>query len=95
MATCQQCGFIRALRLSPDMLNSVRHADGNPVADEDFRHIWEVLRASEMEVRWQAGDLLVLDNMLSFHGRRPFVGRRALYAGLFARIGTHSRDKTV
>lgn len=28
--------------------------------------------------KWQRGDILVLDNVLTAHGRRPFVGPREI-----------------
>jgi alpha-ketoglutarate-dependent taurine dioxygenase len=36
---------------------------------------------SAVDVGWNAGDLLLIDNVLVGHGRRPFVGdRRVLVA---------------
>jgi len=31
---------------------------------------------------WQKGDLLLVDNFLVMHGRRPFVGTRKVLASL-------------
>jgi len=31
---------------------------------------------------WQAGDILMLDNMLTSHGRKPFVGARKVLVGM-------------
>ena len=37
--------------------------------------------AAAVDVDWRAGDLMVIDNMLLAHGRRPFTGpRRVLVA---------------
>ena len=39
------------------------------------------LRAETVTFSWQRGDVLVLDHMLTAHGRRPFTGaRRVLVA---------------
>jgi alpha-ketoglutarate-dependent taurine dioxygenase len=61
-----------------------RHAcygDGSPL---DERHLQDVRLAYEAEtipVRWARGDVLLVDNMLVAHGRRPFSGtRRVLVA---------------
>jgi alpha-ketoglutarate-dependent taurine dioxygenase len=29
-------------------------------------------------IKWQAGDILVLDNVLTAHGQRPFTGPRSI-----------------
>ena len=39
------------------------------------------LRAETVTFPWRRGDVLLLDNMLTAHGRRPFTGdRRVLVA---------------
>lgn len=41
-------------------------------------HIREVIRRETVPVTWQAGDILILDNMLAAHGRMPFTGSRKI-----------------
>ena len=31
---------------------------------------------------WREGDVLMLDNMLTAHGRKPFVGKRKVVVGI-------------
>jgi alpha-ketoglutarate-dependent taurine dioxygenase len=31
---------------------------------------------------WREGDVLMLDNMLTAHGRKPFVGERKVVVGI-------------
>jgi hypothetical protein len=57
---------------------NVGYGDGSPIEREALDHIRGVLRAQTIPHRWQQGDVLVLDNLLTAHGRLPFTGRRKI-----------------
>lgn len=61
-----------------------RHAyygDGAPIEPDALLHIRDVYERAAMSVRWKPGDVLLLDNMLTAHGRLPYRGaRRVLVA---------------
>jgi len=60
---------------------SVRFADGRPIPHEYIRQIIDRGLARAVDVQWRRGDLLLIDNMLTAHGRRPYTGdRRVLVA---------------
>jgi len=42
----------------------------------------EAFEAETVVFRWETGDVLLLDNMLVAHGRRPFKGDRKIVAAL-------------
>ncbi|WP_131741869.1 TauD/TfdA family dioxygenase [Actinomadura roseirufa] len=64
-----------------DMPQSVRFADGGPIPAEYIHQIRERGLACAVDVDWHAGDVLLIDNVLTAHGRRPFTGaRRVLVA---------------
>jgi hypothetical protein len=44
--------------------------------------ILEVYRQSEVVFPWRAGDILMLDNVLTAHARRPFAGERRLLVAM-------------
>lgn len=67
---------------TPDLLDQCFHNDGARVSGQDVEHIWDVLEQSEIPVRWQRGDVMLLDNVISMHGRRWFSGRRRILVGL-------------
>ena len=52
--------------------------DGSPICPALLEHIRGVLRAETVEHRWQAGDILMIDNLLTAHGRMPFSGARKI-----------------
>ena len=61
--------------------NHVTFGDGSPIAVEDLETVRRVSRAAEVLFPWQAGDVMVLDNVLAMHGRKPYRGpRRVLVA---------------
>jgi alpha-ketoglutarate-dependent taurine dioxygenase len=57
------------------------YGDGSEIPISDLRSVRSSYGKSEILFPWQAGDLLVLDNSLAMHGRKPFNGpRRVLVA---------------
>lgn len=54
------------------------HGDGSPLDPAALRHVREVLAAEASLFPWREGDVLVLDNVLTAHGRMPFSGPRKI-----------------
>lgn len=62
-------------------LHQVFYGDNKPIPRSDLYHVMDVLDAQTIAFPWKRGDLLVLDNVLTMHGRAPFKGpRRVLTA---------------
>lgn len=72
----------QAIAYAPHLLDHTLHGDGTKIEDSDILHIYGVLSANAVPVKWQRGDVLVLDNILIAHGRRPFTGDRRILTGL-------------
>jgi alpha-ketoglutarate-dependent taurine dioxygenase len=58
-------------------LNSY-YGDGAPLDLAALNHAREVIRSETVLVEWRAGDILILDNLLTAHGRMPFTGGRRI-----------------
>jgi hypothetical protein len=55
---------------------NTRFGDGEPIGRDVVRAINEVYEANTAREGWQAGDLLLVDNIRTAHGREPFDGPR-------------------
>jgi alpha-ketoglutarate-dependent taurine dioxygenase len=68
--------------LEPDEFPQyVTFADGTPIPDAYIEQIQNRGLDNAVDVDWRAGDVLLIDNVLTAHGRRPFTGaRRVLVA---------------
>ncbi len=59
----------------------VTFADGSPIPDAYAEQIRDRGLECAVDVDWRSGDVLLIDNVLTAHGRRPFDGtRRVLVA---------------
>jgi len=52
--------------------------DGEPVEIAMLEHIREVQKKEMVIFPWRAGDVLILDNLLTSHGRMPFTDARKI-----------------
>lgn len=58
------------------------YGDGAPIEDEVLAEVRDVYRAHALEFAWQAGDVVLVDNMLVAHGRAPFRGPRKVLVAM-------------
>lgn len=80
--------LIAAFRGWQDARNSpskaISFGDGTPIAADDMAVAITLSDALTYDLQWQAGDVVLLDNFLVMHGRRPFVGKRRVLASLIS-----------
>ena len=58
------------------------YGDGAPLEPAVLEAIRAAYRQVTVTFPWQAGDVLLLDNMLTAHGRMPFVGPRTVLVAM-------------
>ena len=63
------------------------YGDGSPIDAAVLDEIRQAYAAETVVFEWQTGDLLLLDNMRTAHGRQSFEGPRRLLAGMAERHG--------
>ena len=66
--------------IAPVVRSESRKVGGRYVAEEIYSTRREVVEREAVHVDWREGDLLIIDNHLALHGRRPFRGRREVIA---------------
>jgi alpha-ketoglutarate-dependent taurine dioxygenase len=65
-----------------DFPRNAFYGDGSPIESAVLDQIRAVYRQETIVFPWEEGDLLLLDNMLIAHGRRPFAGTRRVLVGM-------------
>lgn len=65
-----------------DLPYNTYYGDGTPIEVSVIEHIRAAYDAETILFRWRKGDVLLLDNMLVAHGRRPFKGPRKIIVSM-------------
>ncbi|MCA1566191.1 MAG: TauD/TfdA family dioxygenase [Acidobacteria bacterium] len=71
-----------------DLPNHTYYGDGSPIEDDVMDELRAAYTRETMTFQWQDGDVILLDNMLTSHGREPFAGQRKI---LFAMAEPYTR----
>ena len=58
------------------------YGDGTPFEGPELEQIREAYRAEAVVFGWRSGDLLMVDNMLTAHARKPYAGPRRVIVGM-------------
>jgi alpha-ketoglutarate-dependent taurine dioxygenase len=61
---------------------TTRFGGGDPIGEDVVQLLNEVYKAKTMREPWQAGDLMLVDNIRSAHSREPFTGPREVLVGM-------------
>ncbi|MGY1706510.1 TauD/TfdA family dioxygenase [Geodermatophilus sp. SYSU D00697] len=61
---------------------TTRFGNGDPIGEDVVALLNEVYEAAAVREPWQAGDLLLVDNVRTAHGREPYEGPREVLVAL-------------
>jgi alpha-ketoglutarate-dependent taurine dioxygenase len=70
-----------------DLPRNVYYGDGTDIEDDTMADLGRLFDELMVPVPWEAGDVLMLDNMLVSHGRLPFTGRRKVCVAMAEMAG--------
>jgi alpha-ketoglutarate-dependent taurine dioxygenase len=65
-----------------DLPTNTYYGDGCPIETETLDELRRIYQQETVAFAWQAGDILMLDNMRVAHGRAPYVGSRQIMVGM-------------
>lgn len=60
----------------------IRFGDGSPIPLDDVLDLFPKLDSVTVAFPWQAGDMMLVDNIIMMHGRDPYKGQREIQVAL-------------
>jgi amino acid adenylation domain-containing protein len=73
---------MRALFADQDLPRQCYYGDGTPIEDAHMEAVLDVYRRLEVAFPWRRGDVVMLDNVLTAHGRNRFQGQRKILVAM-------------
>jgi hypothetical protein len=58
------------------------YGDGSPIEPSALDEIREAYRQASVVFPWRRGDILLLDNTMVAHGRKPYSGARSVIVAM-------------
>lgn len=71
-----------------DLPNNTYYGDGTPIEPDVLEHLRQAYLQELVSFKWQQGDIVMLDNMLTAHSRTAYTGPRQI---LFAMADPYTR----
>jgi alpha-ketoglutarate-dependent taurine dioxygenase len=78
----QELDSLRTIYQEESLPRNVYYGDGSPIEEATINSICQLYRETAVAFPWQEGDVLMLDNMLTAHGRYPFTGTRKIVVAM-------------
>ncbi|MET9173284.1 TauD/TfdA family dioxygenase [Streptomyces misionensis] len=78
----EDAAALAAILPEEELPQNASFADGSPIPAAYITHIQEVGMRSAVDVPWEEGDLLLVDNVAVAHGRRAFTGARRILVAM-------------
>ncbi|MCS5593276.1 MAG: TauD/TfdA family dioxygenase, partial [Porticoccaceae bacterium] len=63
---------------------SICFGDNSSISNDDMALVIRLSDLLTFDIPWQTGDVVLVDNFVTMHGRRPFEGQRRVLASLVA-----------
>ncbi len=64
------------------LVHKVRYGDGSKIPRKDIYRILDVLDENTIAFPWQKRDIMMLDNILTMHGRSTFTDKRRILTAM-------------
>ena len=61
---------------------SISFGDGSEISKEHMKKVCKLSDEISFDLSWKKNDMVIINNMMVMHGRKPFVGRRSILASL-------------
>lgn len=75
------------------MPRTARFGDGSPISAEQVHRIEAAFTEASWVEPWQAGDVVLVDNIAVAHGRRPYRGDRRVLVAMAGATSTDGGDR--
>jgi len=79
--------------LKDTLVHESRFGDDAKISRSDIYHIHDKLDEHTVAFPWEKGDVMMLDNVLTMHGRNPFKGKRRILTAM-TKDQTWEKSKT-
>lgn len=86
------CDGLLATMAEEDLPANTYYGDGSAIETDVLDEIRDAYQRAIVSFTWRRGDILLLDNMLMAHSRRPYEGERRILVGMAEPHGSEQKE---